>query len=668
MTAALAGNQNSGKTTLFNRITGSRQNVGNFPGVTVEKKTGTVKKLRHIEVVDLPGIYSLSPYSPEEIVTRDFLIKESPDIIINIVDATSLERNLYLTLQLIELDMPMVVALNMIDQVKYNNISIDIPALSKALGVEIIPVSASRNIGIAELLDRVEYIAENRIKPESNPYYPATVGQAVSAVCELPALKNNKAVPAGFAAVKLLEGDEPMEKELNLSEDDMRELSLIARCLEGSLDMDREAALAEMRYLRIEEICRAAVKKPDFETASRKRSAAIDSLLTHRYFGIPIFLGIMFLIFWLTFGVFGSTLSDLFESGIEYITGLCDTALSSANVNENLHSLIIDGVFAGVGSVLSFLPTILILFLFLSVLEGTGYMARVAFVTDSMLRKIGLSGRSVVSMLLGFGCSVPAVMSTRTLPADHGKKMTILMIPFMSCSAKLPIYSVFTMAFFEKQQALVMMALYLLGIAVSVLYAIILNKFYFSGKPTPFILELPEYRLPTASSVIQRMWENARDFITRAFTVIFLASIGIWLLQRFDIRLNVVTDSTHSLLAAIGRFISPVFAPLGFGDWRASTALITGLVAKESVVSTLAVLYDAAGAEFAASSLAHMFTPLTAFSFLVFTLLYMPCVAAMAAIKREFVKTSTALYAMLYQTLIAWIVSFAVYRIGLLFI
>lgn len=666
---ALIGNQNCGKTTLFNQLTGSNQHVGNFPGVTVEQKSGRVRARRGLTVIDLPGIYSLAPYTAEEIVTRDYLVREKPDVVVNILDATSIERSLYLSLQLMETQVPIVLALNMMDEVRRNGIEINIEKLSERLGVPIVPISASKNQGIDALLSAVVKTAKSGAYSDNLAFYGKAVEAAHDAVTELIADHAEAAhLPLHFAVMKLLEGDEPIEQALALHDDEKAALAQITACMDASLPMDREAAFADLRYQYIGRLCKECVIKTRSDTAGRRRSTKIDHWLTHRVLGIPLFIAIMFVIFWLTFDVIGGTLSDWLSMGIDWITGLTDQALSMAQVNATLHSLIIDGIFAGVGSVLSFLPIIVTLFFFLSMLEDSGYMARVAFVMDQLLRKIGLSGRSLVPMLIGFGCSVPAVMATRTLASDRDRKMTILLIPFMSCSAKLPIYSVFTMAFFPQHQAVVMVFLYLFGILMGIVSALLLGSSAFRGDSIPFIMELPEYRLPAARSIGLHMWEKARDFITKAFTVIFISTIVIWLLQRFNLHFQAVSDSSDSILAAIGRFIAPVFAPLGFGDWRISTALITGLTAKEAVVSTMAILVGAADQAALIPTLAQYFTPAAALSFLVFTLLYMPCVAAMAAIRRELGGMGKALGAMLYQTGFAWIAAYVVFQFARFFL
>lgn len=667
MILALAGNQNCGKTTLFNQLTGSNQHVGNFPGVTVDRKSGSVRNVKNCEVVDLPGIYSIRPYTNEEIVTRDFLLNEKPDGIINIADATNIERNLYLTLQLIELNIPIVLALNMMDEVRNNGGTIDVDKLSASLGIPVVAISAAKNEGIDELIAAVTEAAEKKLRPTRKDFCSGAVHRCIHAVTHL---IEDHAAAAGisprFAATKLVEQDPFILERLNINdnEKDMVEHSVTE--MESETGLDRNAAIADMRYSFIEKVCAETVVKCH-ESKEHARSVRIDRILTGKYLAIPVFILIMLLVFWLTFNVVGAFLSDLLSAGIDLATAAADKALTAYGLNPVVHSLIIDGIFAGVGSVLSFLPTIVTLFFFLSILEDSGYMARVAFVMDKLLRKIGLSGRSFVPMLIGFGCSVPAIMATRTLSSERDRRMTIFLTPFMSCSAKLPIYAVFTQAFFPKYKALVMGALYIGGMAVGVISGMIMNKTHFKGNPVPFVMELPNYRMPSAKSVGMLMWDKAKDFLQRAFTVIFTASIVIWFLQTFDMRLNVVSDSSNSLLAAIGMIISPVLAPLGFGDWRVSTALITGFTAKEAVVSTLAVLTGANTADLG-TVLGTIFTPLTAASFLAFTLLYTPCVAAIAAAKRELGSGLSAFGLCVEQCAIAWVVSFAVYSVGGLFI
>lgn len=656
MVFALIGNQNCGKTTLFNRLTGSNQHVGNFPGVTVDKKEGFIKKDKNLVVVDLPGIYSISPYTAEEIVTRDFLIKEKPDAIINIIDATNIERNLYLTLQLMELNIPMVIALNLMDEVRSNGNHIDIVKLEELLGIHAVPISAVKNEGIDELAELAVETAKNKIRPSKLDFCGGEVHKAIHSIMHLIEDKAKTAdVPIRFAATKLVENDELMQDELKLTEEEKDIIKHITENMEKTLDSDRFAILADMRYNFIESVCKTCVFKHG-ENKQSERSIKLDNILTHKYFAIPIFLCIMALIFYLTFGLIGAKISDAFSYGIDFSIGKIDDFLRNINLNPVLRSLITDGALGGVGSVLSFMPTIVILFFFLSILEDSGYMARVAFVMDKLLRKIGLSGRSFVPMLIGFGCSVPAVMATRTLPSHRDRKMTILLIPFMSCSAKLPVYALFTKAFFPNNGALVMCLLYIIGIICAIIVGLLFKGTVFKGNPVPFVMELPSYRLPGIKDVGLHMWEKARDFLTKAFTVIFTASVIIWFLQSFDFSLNTVADSSKSILASIGSFIAPVFSPLGFSDWRLATSLITGLTAKEAVLSTVTVLTGDVGVQSLFSS------NLSVFSFLVFTLLYMPCVAALAAIKRE-LGGKTALSLMAFQTLTAWLCAFIIYNI-----
>ena len=665
MKLALAGNQNCGKTTLFNQLTGSNQHVGNFPGVTVDRKDGIIRGHEDVTVVDLPGSYSLSPYTAEEIVTRDYLLKEKPDGIINIVDATNIERNLYLTMQLMELGIPMVLALNMMDEVRQNGGSVNVSKLSQELGIPVVPITASKNEGVSELIDVVLHTAQQRQKPKRLDFCQGAVHRAIHSVSHM--IEDHAAaigVPSRFAATKLLEGDEPMMAQLSLSPNERELIQHSVEEMEEESGMDRNAALADMRYTFLDELCAGTVVRPH-ESKEHQRSVRIDRLLTHKFLAIPIFLGIMLLIFWLTFGLVGSFLSDLLSLGIDWVTDLADRGLTAYGINPVVHSLIIDGVFAGIGSVLSFLPIIVTLFFFLSLLEDSGYMARVAFVMDKLLRKIGLSGRSFVPMLIGFGCTVPAVMATRTLSSDRDRKMTILLTPFISCSAKLPIYGVFTAAFFPEYGALVMIGLYVLGILLGILSGLILGRTAFKGNPVPFVMELPAYRLPAPKSVVRLVWDKAKDFITRAFTVIFLATIIIWVLQTFDSRINVVSDSGQSLLAQIGRLIAPLFAPLGFGNWQMSTALLTGFTAKEAVVSTLTVLTGSSMATLPQTLSGALPLP-AALPFLVFTLLYTPCVAAIAAVKREMGGAKSALFVVFYQTAVAWVAAFLVYRLALL--
>ena len=664
MIFALIGNQNCGKTTLFNQLTGANQHEGNFPGVTVDQKVGEIKEHKNCSVVDLPGIYSLRPYTSEEIVTRDFLINEKPDAIINIVDATNIERNLYLTLQLLEMQIPMVLALNMMDEVRNNGGSIDVMGMSEKLGIPVVPISAVKAEGISELVEKVIRTAEKKKYPKITDFCEkGAVHRCIHALShQVEDHAQNLGISPRFAATKVVENDVEIIKKLNFSRNEFEMMQHSIEEMEADHKMDRNAALADMRYTFIEKVCKDTVKHPK-ESKEHKRSEKIDKVLTNKYLAIPMFLAIMMLIFYLTFGLIGAWLSDLLSLGIEQITDICDKGLTAYGINPVVHSLIIDGVFAGVGSVLSFLPVIVVLFFFLSILEDSGYMARIAFVMDKLLRKIGLSGRSFVPMLIGFGCTVPAVMATRTLSSDRDRKMTIMLTPFISCSAKIPVYSVFAMAFFKDHAALVMMALYVTGIVVSILVALILKGTVFSGKPVPFVMELPNYRLPSVKSVLQLMWDKAKDFLQRAFTIIFVATIIIWFLQTFDTRLNVVTDSANSLLAVLGRWVAPIFTPLGFGDWRISTSLITGFTAKEAVVSTMSVLCGTSMSNLP-QTLGSFFTPLSAVSFLVFTLLYTPCVAAIAAIRREMDSALQAVGIVIMQCGIAWLVAFGVYRIG----
>ena len=659
MIFALAGNQNCGKTTLFNALTGSNQHVGNFPGVTVDQKSGEVKGYKDCSVVDLPGIYSLRTYTQEEIVTRDFILNQKPDGIINIVDATNIERNLYLTLQLLTLRVPMVLALNMMDEVRANGGTVDVQKLSEDLGIPVVPITAAKGEGVSELMDRAVETAKGRVLPKVYDFCTADspVHRCVHAVVHLIEDHAERlGLPSRFCATKLIEGDEAMADRLEL---DQNERELLEHCvvqMEAENGMDRNASLADMRYSFIEKVTANAVVKCR-ESREHKRSVQIDKVLTGKYTALPVFFGIMLLIFYLTFNVIGQGLSDLLAAGIDYVTAGVDGALTAYGINPVVHSLIIDGIFAGVGSVLSFLPIIVTLFFFLSILEDTGYMARVAFVMDKLLRKIGLSGRSIVPLLIGFGCSVPAIMATRTVSSDRDRKMTILLTPYMSCSAKIPIYGFFTAAFFTDHKALVMISLYVLGIVVGILAALVMKNTAFRGKPVPFVMELPNYRLPSLKSVGLLLWEKAKDFLQRAFTVIFLATVVIWFLQSFDTRLNVVTDSADSLLALIGQWLAVLFKPLGFGDWRCATALISGFIAKESVVSTLEVLLGGA-------AITSLFTVRSAVSFLVFTLLYTPCVAAVATIRRELGSGLKTVGVVLLQCAVAWLASYAAFLIG----
>ncbi len=659
MIFALAGNQNCGKTTLFNALTGSNQHVGNFPGVTVDQKSGEVKGYKDCSVVDLPGIYSLRTYTQEEIVTRDFILNQKPDGIINIVDATNIERNLYLTLQLLTLRVPMVLALNMMDEVRANGGTVDVQKLSEDLGIPVVPITAAKGEGVSELMDRAVETAKNRVLPKVYDFCAADspVHRCVHAVVHLIEDHAERlGLPTRFCATKLIEGDEAMADRLEL---DQNERELLEHCvvqMETENGLDRNASLADMRYSFIEKVTADAVVKCQ-ESREHKRSVKLDRVLTGKYTALPVFFGIMLLIFYLTFNVIGQGLSDLLAAGIDYVTAGVDGALTAYGINPVVHSLIIDGIFAGVGSVLSFLPIIVTLFFFLSILEDTGYMARVAFVMDKLLRKIGLSGRSIVPMLIGFGCSVPAIMATRTVSSDRDRKMTILLTPYMSCSAKIPIYGFFTAVFFTEHKALVMISLYVLGMAVGVLAALVMKNTAFKGKPVPFVMELPNYRLPSAKSVGLLLWEKAKDFLQRAFTVIFLATVVIWFLQSFDTRLNVVTDSADSLLALIGQWLAVLFKPLGFGDWRCATALISGFIAKESVVSTLEVLLGGA-------AITSLFTVRSAVSFLVFTLLYTPCVAAVATIRRELGSGLKTVGVVVMQCAVAWLAAYAAFLIG----
>jgi ferrous iron transport protein B len=672
LTFALAGNQNCGKTTLFNQLTGANQHVGNFPGVTVDRKDGTIKNHPEATVTDLPGIYSLSPYSSEEIVTRDFLIKDKPSGIINIVDASNLERNLCLTMQLMELGIPMVLALNMMDEVRENGGSIRVNELEQILGIPVIPISAVKNEGIDELVSHALHVARFMEKPGRIDFCTDSVNKkdpvgavhrCIHAVVHMiePEAKQS-GLPLRFAATKLIENDVPIEKLLNLTNDKKQAFEQIVSVMEDETGLDREAAISNMRFSFIEKMCQKTVVRPH-ESKEHKRSMKIDRLLTGRYTAIPCFIAIMALIFVMTFNLVGAWLSDLMSLGVDSVISLIDNALTAVQINPVVHSLVVDGICNGVGSVISFLPTIVTLFFFLSILEDTGYMARVAFVMDKLLRKIGLSGRSFVPMLIGFGCSVPAIMSTRTLSSERDRKMTILLTPFMSCSAKLPIYSLIISVFFPRQyQALVMVGLYIFGIICAIIYALILKSTKFKGEPVPFVMELPNYRLPSAKSVVHLIWEKAKGFIEKAFTIIFVASIIIWFLQTFDAKFNVAESPEQSLLAMIGSLVAPIFAPLGFGDWRVSTALITGFTAKESVVSTLTVLMGGN-----AELVSTLFTPFTAAVFLIFTLLYTPCVAAIATVKREMGGTKAAVATVIIQCAIAWCVAFLIHAVGLAF-
>lgn len=666
LTFALAGNQNCGKTTLFNQLTGSSQHVGNFPGVTVDRKDGSIRGRSNTLVTDLPGIYSMSPYSSEEIVTRNFVLNEHPRGIINIVDATNIERNLYLTMQLMELDIPMVLALNMMDEVRENGGSIIINRMEEMLGIPVVPISAAKNEGIDELVAHALHVAKYQEKPEKIDFCDAdddggAVHRCLHAIMHLIEDHAQEAgIPVRFAAAKLAEGDQLILEKLKLDQNEKEMLEHIVKQMESERGLDRAAAIAHMRFDFIEKICDETVIKPK-ESKEHIRSTKIDRILTGKYTAIPCFVGIMALVFYLTFGVIGAFLSGILDMGIEALGGAIDQLMAAAHVNSVLHSLVMDGIFNGVGSVLSFLPVIVTLFFFLSLLEDSGYMARVAFVMDKLLRKIGLSGRSIVPMLIGFGCTVPGVMASRTLPSERDRRMTILLTPFMSCSAKLPIYAFFAAAFFPENSALVMILLYFGGIVMGILMALLLRRTMFSGEAVPFVMELPNYRMPGAKNVGHLLWDKAKDFLQRAFTVIFIATLVIWFLQTFDIHLNVVTDSKDSILAMAASVVAPIFQPMGFGDWRISTALITGFMAKESVVSTLSVLFGSTEALLAA------ITPLAAASLLVFCLLYTPCVAAVAAIKRE-LGGKWAAGVVIGQCVIAWIAAFVVYMIAGIFI
>ena len=663
MIYALVGNQNCGKTTLFNQLTGSNQHVGNFPGVTVDSKTGEIRGEKGDAVVDLPGIYSIRPYTNEEIVTRKFILQEKPDGIINIADATNIERNLYLTLQLLEMHIPMVLALNMMDEVRNNGGTIDIEKMEEALGIPVIAISAVKNEGIEDLIHAIKEVTRLRQYPKVTDFCEkGPVHRCIHAVShQVEDHAERIGMSPRFAATKIVEGDKDIIERLSLSENELELMEHSIVEMERDSEMDRNAALADMRYTFIEKVCEQAVIRCK-ESKEHRRSVRIDSVLTNRYLAIPSFLLIMLLVFWLTFGVIGTFLSDLLSRAIDILSVRVAQALTVYGINPVVKSLVIDGIFAGVGSVLSFLPIIVVLFFFLSILEDSGYMARIAFVMDKPLRKIGLSGKSFVSMLIGFGCSVPAVMSTRTLSSERDKKMTIMLIPFISCSAKIPIYALFTAAFFTKYQALVMLALYLTGILTGLLVAVILKNTLFHGKPMPFVMELPNYRFPSAKSVVFLMWDKAKDFIQKAFTVIFMATLIIWFLQTFDTRLNVVNDSADSLLALIGKLIAPIFTPLGFNDWRVATALISGFSAKEAVVSTLSVLTGTSMTNLS-STLGSIFTPLTAASFLVFTLLYTPCIAAVATIKREMNSLWKTIGIVCMQCGVAWLVACLFYQI-----
>ena len=665
LSLALVGNQNCGKTTLFNQLTGSNQHVGNFPGVTVDRKDGTVRGHKEVTVTDLPGIYSLAPYTSEEIVTRDFIIKNRIDGIINIVDATNIERNLYLTTQLMELDKPMVIALNMMDEVRQNGGTIDINALESALGVPVVPISASKNEGINELVEHIINVSLSSTLPRRTDFClpngkdKGAVHRAIHAITHLIQDHAESAqYPVRFAATQICQDDHLVINELNLDENEKDMIGHILTQMEEESGLDRMAAIVDMKFSFIETLTKAAVVRPK-ESREQIRSQKADRILTGKYTAIPVFILVMGLTFFITFGPFGATLSNLLALAIESLGAVIGNAMTSFGVNPVVISLVEDGIFSGVGTVLSFMPYIVILFFFLSLLEDSGYMARVAFVMDRLLRKLGLSGRSFVPMLVGFGCSVPAIMSTRTLPSERDRRMTVMLVPFMSCSAKLPIYAFFSAFFFPQCAALVMIGLYFGGIVTGIIVALILNRFFFKGEAVPFVMELPNYRLPSFVSVVRLMWDKAKDFITRAFTIIFVASLVVWFLQTFDIRLNVVTDSQSSLLAMLGSLVAPLFTPLGLNDWRVSTALFTGFIAKENVVSTLTILIPNA-------DLSLLFTPLTAMTFLVFCLLYTPCVAAVSAIRREMGAKSAAVIVVV-QCLIAYLAALLVHTAGLLF-
>ena len=661
LTYALVGNQNCGKTTLFNQLTGSNQHVGNFPGVTVDRKDGSIKGYSNTDVTDLPGIYSMSPYSSEEIVSRNFVLNEKPKAIINIVDATNIHRNLYLTMQLLEMDVPMVVALNMMDEVLGNQGSIDVNEMEALLGVPVIPISAAKNEGVSELVEHAIHIAKYQERPLRQDFcdkndHDGAVHRCIHAVIHLIEDHAQKAaIPVRFAATKAIEGDKLILEQLKLDENEMEMLEHIVQQMETERGLDRSAAIADMRFDFIERLCEKTVVKPK-ESKERIRSEKIDKILTGKYTAIPCFIGIMVLVFYLTFNVIGAWLQGILEFGIDKISEAVGSAMTAAHVNSAVHSLVIDGIFNGVGSVLSFLPIIVTLFFFLSLMEDSGYIARVAFVMDKLLRKIGLSGRSIVPMLIGFGCTVPAVMATRTLTSERDRKMTILLTPFMSCTAKLPIYAFFVSVFFPKQGGLIMAGLYLLGILVGILAACLYKNTLFKGEPVPFVMELPNYRLPGAKNVGQLLWEKAKDFLQRAFSVILLATIVVWFLQSFDLHLNMVKDSADSILAMVAGFLVPIFKPVGLGDWKICTALISGFMAKESVVSTLEVLF--------ASGIEGALSPLSAASLLVFSLLYTPCVAAIASIRRE-LGGKWALGVVFWQCAVAWICALIMHLIGL---
>lgn len=666
---ALLGNPSSGVSTLFNQMTGGAVSRGRFTARSNSVKEGPVRAHKNVNVVELKGSYSLSAYTPDDLVTREILISEKPDVLVNVIDATGFERSMYLTLQLMELEIPMVIALNMMDEVRNNDMEFDLQALEEELSIPVVPISASKNQGIHDLIHYALDVAKHKKVPKRIDFCSGHVHTAIHSIAHLIQEDAEKAgLPLRFCCSKIVEGDEPTVRSLNLGEPEKEIIGHIVTDMELHLGTDCEAAMADMRYAFIQELAKKVVHRKNETTIEHDRSIRIDSILTHRIFAIPIFIGIMLLVFWLTFDSVGQWMCQELAQLIDQVTIATDHALFSANISPALHSLIIKGIFAGVGSVLSFIPRIAVLFFLLSLLEDSGYMPRVAFVMDKLLRKLGLSGRSIVPMLIGFGCSVPAIMATRSLPSMRDRYLTIALIPFMSCSAKLPIYAIFTTAFFTDNRVFVMSGIYLTGIAVSVVCAMVFKHTIYKGDPVPFVLILPNYRIPTMKSVWVRVWENARGFIRKAFTVVFLATIVVWFLQSFDAGLNMVSNPNDSILAAIGKFASPVFTPLGFGDWRASTALITGMTAKEAVVSTLAVLTGAGEGVALSSMLAHIFTPLTAFVFMVFCLLYMPCVATMATIKKEMNGWRYAIGVMVFQTGIAWLVAFLFYRVGGLFL
>ncbi len=659
MIFALVGNQNCGKTTLFNALTGANQHVGNFPGVTVDQTVGEVKWEKSVTIADLPGIYSIRPYTQEEIVTRDFILKGRPDGIINIIDATNIERNLYLTLQLLSLKLPTVIALNMMDEVRNNGGSIDIAALSRELGVPVVPISASKNEGIKDLLDTAVKTAKAKAVPGRLDFCPdGAIHRCIHAVSHvIEDHAKREGISSRFAATKLIEGDPDITKDLALSQNEIELIEHSVLEMEQESGFEKNEAIASMRYDFIEEVVEKTVKKPK-ESKERHRSIQIDKIVTHKWLALPIFFGVMFLVFWITFGPIGSLLSDGFAWAIDSLTALVSRWLTDFGINQTVHSLIVDGILAGVGSMLSFLPVIVLLFFFLSILEDSGYMARVAFVMDTLMRKIGLSGKSFVPMLMGFGCSVPALMATRTLSSDRDRKMTLMLVPYMSCSAKIPVYGFFSYIFFPRYAPFVMIGLYVGGIVLGILVALVLKNTAFRGKPIPFVMELPNYRFPSPKSVGLLLWDKAKDFIVRAFTVILLGTVVIWFLQTFDFRLNTVTDNEQSILASVSRWIAPIFRPLGFEDWRLTTALISGFTAKEAVVSTLTTLGLTESALFA------VITPAASLGFLTFTLLYTPCVAAVAALKREFRSGWKTLLVVLGECVIAWVSGFVVYQIA----